>query len=169
MFARAPLAGHRKFALPPGYQADWHLRKAVAHRVVQRSGAGLSNGAERGLTSSLGPWGRMMRGKRPIKVVPFRKGSKPSPRLRHPGMMAAFRTPLIIPMLMVAVGGGFLFANLMTSKWPLDLTIRHWLAAPNCAAARMVGLAPARMGQPGYYSHHDADRDGIACESWRGR
>ncbi|WP_332687972.1 excalibur calcium-binding domain-containing protein [Devosia sp.] len=57
----------------------------------------------------------------------------------------------------------------MTSKWPLDLTIRHWLAAPNCAATQMVGLAPARMGQPGYYSHHDADLDGIACEPWRGR
>ena len=43
---------------------------------------------------------------------------------------------------------------------------RHLLAAPNCDAARAVGLAPARRGQPGYYASHDADDDGIACEPW---
>lgn len=43
---------------------------------------------------------------------------------------------------------------------------RHLLAAPNCDAARAVGLAPARRGQPGYYASHDADGDGIACEPW---
>ena len=32
-------------------------------------------------------------------------------------------------------------------------------AAPNCAAARAVGLAPAYRGQPGYYPQHD--RDGL--------
>ncbi|MGB8999038.1 MAG: excalibur calcium-binding domain-containing protein, partial [Pseudolabrys sp.] len=31
-------------------------------------------------------------------------------------------------------------------------------------AAKMVGLAPSRRGQPGYWDHHDADGDGIACE-----
>lgn len=43
---------------------------------------------------------------------------------------------------------------------------RHLLAAPNCDAARSVGLAPAQRGQPGYWSKHDADNDGIACEPW---
>jgi hypothetical protein len=52
------------------------------------------------------------------------------------------------------------------SRWPLTVAIRHAAAAPNCAAARMVGLAPARRGQPGYYPQHDRDRDGIACEPW---
>ncbi|RUW71603.1 MAG: excalibur calcium-binding domain-containing protein [Mesorhizobium sp.] len=46
--------------------------------------------------------------------------------------------------------------------------LRHLAAFPNCTAARFVGLAPARRGQPGYWSTHDADRDGIACEPWRG-
>lgn len=43
---------------------------------------------------------------------------------------------------------------------------RHLLAAPNCDAARAVGLAPARRGEAGYYAAHDADGDGIACEPW---
>ena len=44
------------------------------------------------------------------------------------------------------------------------MAVRHILAFPNCSAARAVGLAPARRGQPGYWSHHDRDDDGIACE-----
>ena len=42
--------------------------------------------------------------------------------------------------------------------------VRHLAASPNCSAARLVGVAPARRGEPGYWSEHDADRDGIACE-----
>ena len=45
-------------------------------------------------------------------------------------------------------------------------TVKHIAASPNCDAARMVGLAPARRGQPGYWLRHDRDRDGIACEPW---
>ncbi|PWL16197.1 hypothetical protein DKP76_18790 [Falsochrobactrum shanghaiense] len=44
--------------------------------------------------------------------------------------------------------------------------IRHLTSAPNCNAARAVGLAPARRGQPGYWPSHDADNDGVACEPW---
>lgn len=41
---------------------------------------------------------------------------------------------------------------------------RHFMASPNCAAARLVGLAPSVRGQPGYWNEHDRDRDGVACE-----
>lgn len=47
---------------------------------------------------------------------------------------------------------------------------RHLLASPNCSAARLVGVAPARRGEPGYWDDHDADQDGVACEpipAWR--
>jgi hypothetical protein len=47
---------------------------------------------------------------------------------------------------------------------------RHLLASPNCSAARLVGVAPARRGEPGYWNDHDADHDGVACEpipTWR--
>ena len=41
---------------------------------------------------------------------------------------------------------------------------RHLLASPNCSAARLVGVAPAHRGEPGYWTTHDADKDGVACE-----
>lgn len=42
--------------------------------------------------------------------------------------------------------------------------VRHVLAKPNCSVARLVRLAPARRGEPGYHFEHDRDRDGWACE-----
>jgi hypothetical protein len=56
--------------------------------------------------------------------------------------------------------------GLATSPWPVGTTLRHWIAYRNCAASRMVGLAPARTGEPGYFLSHDEDRDGIACEPY---
>lgn len=34
----------------------------------------------------------------------------------------------------------------------------------NCAAARAAGAAPVYLGQPGYGTHLDRDRDGVGCE-----
>jgi hypothetical protein len=34
----------------------------------------------------------------------------------------------------------------------------------NCSAARAVGAAPIRRGEPGYAPHLDRDNDGVACE-----
>jgi len=79
-------------------------------------------------------------------------------RHRHQAPIAAFAAVAVVALAYPVV------VNL--SRWPLSVAIRHAAAAPNCAAARMVGLAPARRGQPGYYPQHDRDRDGIACEPW---
>ncbi|HEX9808011.1 MAG TPA: excalibur calcium-binding domain-containing protein [Alphaproteobacteria bacterium] len=54
----------------------------------------------------------------------------------------------------------------MSSPWPLVPTLKHLASFPNCAAARSLGLAPSRPGEPGYWRRHDRDRDGIACEPW---
>jgi hypothetical protein len=35
---------------------------------------------------------------------------------------------------------------------------------PNCAAARAAGVAPVRVGDPGYARHLDRDGDGVGCE-----
>ena len=66
----------------------------------------------------------------------------------------------------MTIGAGVAWL-LIKSPWPVTTTIRHFAAAPNCAAARAVGLAPSRTGQPGYWSRHDRDNDGIACEPWQ--
>jgi hypothetical protein len=50
------------------------------------------------------------------------------------------------------------------APWSIWTVARHIAAAPNCNAARTVGLAPSNRGEPGYYRRHDADSDGIACE-----
>lgn len=38
-----------------------------------------------------------------------------------------------------------------------------------CADARAAGVAPLRIGEPGYSPHLDRDGDGMACEPYRGR
>ncbi|MCA1512676.1 excalibur calcium-binding domain-containing protein [Bradyrhizobium sp. NBAIM01] len=58
---------------------------------------------------------------------------------------------------------------LASSSWPITTTLRHIASAPNCEFARLVRLAPARRGEPGYWKHHDRDEDGIACEPWTRR
>ena len=80
-------------------------------------------------------------------------------RLRRFGRLVGFF------LLWSALAIGLAWVMLKTlSPWPPTATIKHLLSFPNCAAARAVGLAPARKGQPGYWSGHDADNDGIACE-----
>ena len=36
---------------------------------------------------------------------------------------------------------------------------------PNCDAAKAAGAAPLHIGDPGYSTKLDRDRDGVACES----
>lgn len=42
--------------------------------------------------------------------------------------------------------------------------LQHVAAYPNCSAARLVGAAPANVGEPGYWPSHDRDGDGVSCE-----
>jgi hypothetical protein len=51
------------------------------------------------------------------------------------------------------------------SPWSFVLTLKHFAAFPSCRAAEAIGLAPALRGQPGYWPKHDADNNGVACES----
>lgn len=51
------------------------------------------------------------------------------------------------------------------TRWPLLTIVKHLAALPACSSAGAVGLAPAADGQPGYWPHHDEDRDGVACET----
>ncbi|MYZ47146.1 excalibur calcium-binding domain-containing protein [Rhizobiales bacterium L72] len=64
------------------------------------------------------------------------------------------------------VAAGFvLYLTLATlSPWPPTTTLRHVAAASNCGVARMLDVAPARRGEPGYWRRLDRDGDGIACE-----
>src|ERR1043165_9203986 len=51
------------------------------------------------------------------------------------------------------------------SQWAQERQIRKSVVYyPNCDAARNAGVAPIRIGEPGYRPELDADSDGIACE-----
>jgi hypothetical protein len=64
------------------------------------------------------------------------------------------------------IGAALCWALLSFIPWhPLQI-LKHVAAFPNCSAARAVGVAPSYRGQPGYWSKHDADNDGISCEIW---
>lgn len=67
---------------------------------------------------------------------------------------------------MIAALVAFAAYQLVTSPWSVTTTLKHLVAAPNCDITRLVGLAPANRGEPGYRTSHDRDNDGVACEPW---
>lgn len=69
----------------------------------------------------------------------------------------------------IAICAAVYLGQTYLSPWPAMVTLKHLAAFPNCAAARAVGFAPTKRGEPGYWPHHDRDGDGIACEPWRYR
>ena len=84
---------------------------------------------------------------------------------RFDGLSGLLLKAIFIGLLLGAVCGGLL----SLSPWPPLATLKHFASVQNCDAARAFGVAPARVGQPGYWASHDADNDGIACEPYYGR
>jgi Excalibur calcium-binding domain len=79
------------------------------------------------------------------------------------------RTAIRVIATVSAVGAAFgLLVGVVTwkSPWPFMQTVKHYAAYWDCNSARAVGVAPARVGQPGYWPHLDRDKDGIACEDF---
>jgi hypothetical protein len=67
------------------------------------------------------------------------------------------------------IGAGLfvlVFAVLTFSPFAPVETLKHIGAFPNCDFARAVALAPSKRGEPGYWSRHDRDQDGVACEAY---
>lgn len=61
--------------------------------------------------------------------------------------------------LLVAIWVGMLF-----ERFGPDMAIRHIIALPSCFTADLAGVKGASRGEPGYWTIHDWDRDGVACE-----
>jgi hypothetical protein len=80
------------------------------------------------------------------------------------------RNAALILLLLVGAGiVGWEYSSLKASSGrpvSMEQFAGHLWSAANCNSARMVGLAPSRRGHPGYWSHLDADDDGIACEPY---
>jgi hypothetical protein len=95
-----------------------------------------------------------------LKVGFRRVSSRWEHRYYRRHLYSQLKLPIVGAISCLALLGFFLW-----SPWGAILTLRHLAAFPNCAAAEAVGLAPARVGEPGYWPHHDADHDGVACEA----
>ena len=95
----------------------------------------------------------------------FREVSSKSFRGRSSEAFRAW-TPLLAMAFVLAFLSLTYWALPFFSPWSRSVTLLHLASAPNCVAARSVGLAPANRGEPGYWPKHDADNDGIACEPW---
>lgn len=80
-------------------------------------------------------------------------------RWRPPADTIAHLLALTLALL-IAVYAGMLFERF---KAP-GLALRHLAALPSCTTAYLAGVAPATRLEPGYWSFHDPDGNGIACE-----
>ncbi|UPK03422.1 excalibur calcium-binding domain-containing protein [Bradyrhizobium sp. 170] len=109
---------------------------------------------------------------------PVRPGPGPQQRLRNlqrrfravsarHDRAVKLRRVIRAAAVVVAFATAFAVAwGLGSSPWPVTTTLKHIASAPNCDFARLVGLAPAKRGEPGYWKRHDRDGDGVACEPW---
>jgi hypothetical protein len=88
------------------------------------------------------------------------------PRFYKPRWRRGYDTVVVTLALLLAAFGLARLAPESFARFGPVVALRHMLAAPNCDAARFMGLAPAHRGEPGYYPRHDRDKDGIACEPW---
>ncbi|WP_253608366.1 MULTISPECIES: excalibur calcium-binding domain-containing protein [unclassified Bradyrhizobium] len=95
------------------------------------------------------------------RVIQFR------PRPRLPSPQSPYLSYAAVAAISAIAGAALCWAVLCQISWHPLLLFKHIAAFPNCAAARAVGLAPSRRGEPGYWSKHDADDDGVACENFR--
>lgn len=62
------------------------------------------------------------------------------------------------------LGGAAGFGLVMLGYPDPVVGLKHFASAPHCAIAEKFGLENARYGRPGYWKHHDPDRNGVSCE-----
>jgi hypothetical protein len=93
------------------------------------------------------------------------------PRWRPPPLKPRYyggRAYALGLVLLAALAVGSYLAPSRDRPWTHEEQRLHRAAAPNCDAARAVGLAPSVKGRPGYWPQHDRDGDGVSCEWWAG-
>lgn len=71
---------------------------------------------------------------------------------------------LRVAMVAGIVGGATGFGLIMLGYSDPLMGVKHFAAAPHCAFAEKLGVDHAHIRQPGYWKHHDMDRNGVACE-----
>lgn len=105
--------------------------------------------------------------KRHVKPGTTRQSAAQRARIRSRRGFDRMTTILVLLVISAIAAGSWWAAQ--SRGWSMYVLIKHVAASPNCAAANAVGLAPSRKGEPGYFSRHDRDQDGVSCEvyGWR--
>ena len=92
----------------------------------------------------------------------------PNPAIPKPGIpkldIPRLGTKALAVVALLCLAAGLAFQDSRVRGWDFTTYLLHIAAAPNCAHARAVDLAPARRNEPGYYARHDRDNDGLSCE-----
>lgn len=73
------------------------------------------------------------------------------------------RILMLLGMAPVVAGAMTLSVYVATSPFDPQDALGHMVAMGGCEAAAVVGLAPARSGDPGYHAKLDTDGDGMSC------
>jgi hypothetical protein len=142
--------------MPPARGLDaYHRERTAAVEAFNRSRLGLGDPDAKAATLK----GRLAR-------ISGRYGRGPWSKRLFPHRYGWLARLLGLVLLVGSIPATVVTIAAYYSGWSVHDTARHFLAAPNCDAARAVGLASAYRGEPGYWPQHDRDKDGIACEPW---
>lgn len=90
-------------------------------------------------------------------VQTYHAATEPEPRSAIPWLAMVYAGA-------VAFLGATAAITVYKSPWEPTVTLRHMAATLHCDIADQVGLAPARVGEPGYHVRNDRDRNGTSCE-----
>ncbi|MDZ4776296.1 MAG: excalibur calcium-binding domain-containing protein [Alphaproteobacteria bacterium] len=71
---------------------------------------------------------------------------------------------LRVALVAAVVGAVTGFGLIMLGYSDPLMGLKHFASAPHCAFAKQLGVDRAHIRQPGYWKHHDGDRNGVACE-----
>lgn len=71
---------------------------------------------------------------------------------------------LRVALIAAIVGAVAGFGLIMLGYSDPVMGLKHFASAPHCAFAEKLGVDRAHIRQPGYWKHHDTDRNGVACE-----
>jgi hypothetical protein len=119
---------------------------------------------------------------RPFRAQPVQIGAY---QLKKRRAERTSKIRLIAVAVTIAVLSGLTLAYAITLNWSeIWPTMRYTLADlgvvrrhdpqpgdyfSNCDDARVKGVAPLAVGEPGYRTMLDEDGDGVACEPYRGQ
>ena len=101
--------------------------------------------------------------------TPYQKEARRASQKRSAGRALAnffrdLQAGLMIALFLFTFGLAALFGLRQMGYESEQVAFKHIVAGTGCMVAEMLDMAPARMEEPGYWMHLDADKDGTTCD-----